>query len=196
MPSESMNLPELKLIEQIMNLNAVHFIEGIYVALTVILMLTIRRLSDNKQIILRLPGTIIHEFLHYITGLFLLAEPVKFSVWPKKGPNGEITLGYVEFRNFTWYNTVIVSLAPLLIIPITIFLIVVNTPYGASVGDLYGTTEFLSLLGITISMSVLSTEALPSTADIAVIFENTGSMIAVSVLAAYYLITTVKPIFF
>jgi len=70
------------------------------------------------KVILLLPGTILHEFLHFIIGLLLNGKPVGFSLIPKKSYSGYI-LGSVSFRNITFYNAVPIALAPLLaIIPV------------------------------------------------------------------------------
>lgn len=70
------------------------------------------------KIILLLPGTILHEFLHFVVGLVLNGKPIGFSLIPKKTSSGYI-LGSVSFRNITFYNAFPISIAPLLsIVPV------------------------------------------------------------------------------
>lgn len=65
------------------------------------------------KIVLLLPGTILHEFLHFIVGLILNGKPVGFSLFPKKTSSGYI-LGSVSFKNITFYNAFPIAIAPVL----------------------------------------------------------------------------------
>ena len=72
--------------------------------------------------VLAWPGTVLHEFAHYITGLVLLAQPSNFSVMPKPpGEDGSQELGSVEFENLGWWNKLPIAVAPLAIFPICLF---------------------------------------------------------------------------
>lgn len=76
------------------------------------------RFYANKSKILTalffLPATFLHELLHFLMGLLLLAKPTSFSLIPKKEENG-YTLGEVRFSNLNFFNTIPVALAPALI---------------------------------------------------------------------------------
>lgn len=61
-----------------------------------------------------LPGTFVHELLHFVVGLVLNARPVSFSVWPRRSGPSTWTMGSVGFANVRWYNGAAVGLAPLL----------------------------------------------------------------------------------
>ena len=65
------------------------------------------------KIILLFPGTLLHEFLHFIVGLLLNAKPIGFSLIPKKH-NKKYVLGSVTFKNITFYNAMPVAIAPFL----------------------------------------------------------------------------------
>lgn len=67
-----------------------------------------------SYILIRLPGTIAHEMLHYAVGLILNARPCRFSILPIKSGENYI-LGSVSFKNITWYNGIFVGMAPLLL---------------------------------------------------------------------------------
>lgn len=70
--------------------------------------------SPPLRAIFVLPGTFIHELLHFTVGLLLNAKPVSFSVWPRRSGPGHWTMGSVAFANVRWYNGAPVGLAPLL----------------------------------------------------------------------------------
>lgn len=70
--------------------------------------------SPPVRAIFVLPGTFIHELLHFMVGLILNARPVSFSVWPRKSGPAAWTMGSVGFTNVRWYNGAAVGLAPLL----------------------------------------------------------------------------------
>lgn len=72
--------------------------------------------------IVALPGTVVHEVLHFVAGLFTFAGPTKIQVTPVRTTNGEQTgvLGYVNFNNVNWFNAIPTALAPVLAIPFVI----------------------------------------------------------------------------
>jgi hypothetical protein len=66
-------------------------------------------------------GTLCHELAHFSVGLLLGAEPVGFSIIPRRaGRTWE--LGSVSFANLRWYNAAPSALAPLLVlfVPVTV----------------------------------------------------------------------------
>lgn len=62
------------------------------------------------------PGTILHEMMHYVVGLFLNARPCNFTIFPKRDVDGNYVMGSVGFRNVTFYNAIPASMAPLLLL--------------------------------------------------------------------------------
>lgn len=84
------------------------------------LLLQAARSSAWRLALLALPGTLAHELAHFVVGLFLLAQPTRFSVWPKRTGN-RLTLGAVTFRNINLLNGMFVALAPLLLLPLAWF---------------------------------------------------------------------------
>jgi hypothetical protein len=60
------------------------------------------------------PGTVLHETCHFVVGLATNGDPTSFDVFPQRSPSG-YTLGSVGFRHITWYNGVLIGMAPLLI---------------------------------------------------------------------------------
>jgi len=60
-------------------------------------------------------GTLCHELAHFSVGLLLGAEPIGFTIVPRrKGRTWE--LGAVTFSNLRWYNAAPAALAPFLVL--------------------------------------------------------------------------------
>ncbi len=72
--------------------------------------------------LVNIPGTLLHEMMHYIVGLVLNARPCNFTIFPRKSPEGYYVMGSVGFRNVTFYNAVPSALAPLLLLVIGFYL--------------------------------------------------------------------------
>jgi hypothetical protein len=67
--------------------------------------------------LLALPGTLCHEACHWLVGRLLNAQPVQFTVLPRREGHGFV-LGAVAFRHLRWYNAFFVGMAPLLLLPL------------------------------------------------------------------------------
>jgi hypothetical protein len=65
--------------------------------------------------LLVLPGTFCHELCHWLVGLLLNGQPVRFTVLPKREGRGFV-LGSVALANLRWYNAFFIGLAPLLLV--------------------------------------------------------------------------------
>lgn len=72
--------------------------------------------------LVNIPGTILHESMHYIVGLILNARPCNFTIFPRRGEDGTYVMGSVGFRNVTFYNAVPSSMAPLMLLPIGFYI--------------------------------------------------------------------------
>ena len=84
--------------------------------LLILLVIVLIRIKYN------IPGTILHEMMHYIVGLVLNARPCNFTIFPRKSPDGYYVMGSVGFRNVTFYNAVPSAMAPLLLLVIGFYL--------------------------------------------------------------------------
>ncbi|MBI3804703.1 MAG: hypothetical protein HY282_13180 [Nitrospirae bacterium] len=93
------------------------FLPGVLLAGFWYLFLHRSRTSMWRIALLALPGTFVHELMHFIFGLFLLAKPAGFSVWPRHSGKGW-TLGSVSFQRIGLLNGAFVALAPLLLFPL------------------------------------------------------------------------------
>lgn len=69
-----------------------------------------------------LVGTLAHELMHWSVGFVLAAQPVFISVMPRQVRKGDWLLGEVRFKRLRWWNTLPVSLAPLALLPISIWI--------------------------------------------------------------------------
>jgi hypothetical protein len=95
--------------------------------LTCIIFAVLIRASQSKDVfwVLAWPGTVLHEVLHYTVGFFLGARPVELSVVPKTAESR--TVGYVNFGNLNWFNSLPTAMAPLLAFPIAWWLSTIVT---------------------------------------------------------------------
>jgi hypothetical protein len=71
--------------------------------------------SISLYALVTLPGTFLHELMHYTMAGLLGGHPGNFSLIPSGN-----TLGSVTFVP-NWYNAASVGLAPLLLAPLTVF---------------------------------------------------------------------------
>jgi hypothetical protein len=81
------------------------------------------RRSPRFFSLVSLPGTLGHESLHWLIGTLALARPMKVSLIPKFHRDGSATLGFVAFSNIRWYNALWVGFAPLLALPVALWLV-------------------------------------------------------------------------
>ncbi len=93
--------------------------------LLVIVLLHLKYKTYNSMwasALVNIPGTLLHEFMHFMVGLVLNAQPSNFSFFPKKSSEGGYVMGSVGFRNVTFYNAIPSALAPLLLLVIGFYL--------------------------------------------------------------------------
>lgn len=96
-----------------------------YLILLVVILLRFKYTTYSSMwlsALVNIPGTILHELMHFIVGLILNAHPCNFTVFPRRGEDGNYVMGSVGFRNITFYNAVPASMAPLLLLPIGFYL--------------------------------------------------------------------------
>lgn len=111
-------------------LNSPVFLRGFfdnrfYLILLVIVLLRIKYTTYRSMwlsAVVNIPGTVLHEFMHFFVGMVLNARPCNFTIFPRRGEDGNYVMGSVGFRNVTFYNAVPASMAPLLLLPIGFYL--------------------------------------------------------------------------
>ncbi|WP_052743291.1 hypothetical protein [Pseudomonas veronii] len=67
--------------------------------------------------ILKFPGVLVHEMLHFTVGFVTMAHPISISSIPRL-VNGRLVRGSVGFVGLNWLNAWLTALAPLLALPI------------------------------------------------------------------------------
>ena len=92
------------------------------VVLGLVLLLYFLRRSIVLFSLAAFPGTLLHELLHLIVGLLLYGRPSGFSVIPRRVTRGYV-LGSVRFANVRWYNGGFIGLAPLMLLPLALWLL-------------------------------------------------------------------------
>ena len=95
-----------------------------YLILLVIILVHLKNATYNSMFLcalINLPGTVLHETMHFIVGLLLNAKPCNFTILPRRGEKGYV-MGSVGFTNITFYNALPSSMAPLMLLPIGFYL--------------------------------------------------------------------------
>lgn len=107
------------------------------------------------------PGTIVHELFHYITALLTMGSPNGFTVIPRTLENGGQVLGSVSCDNLNWFNSLPIGLAPLLGLPLGLWMSTkIHMDWSIS-----------GLFWMWVIASIIS-QSLPSNADFRVAFAN------------------------
>lgn len=133
-----------------------------YTILSVVLLMRMKYATYRSMwlsALVNIPGTILHEMMHFIVGLFLNARPCNFTVFPKKDVfTGDYVMGSVGFRNVTFYNAIPSSLAPLLLLPLSFY---INRYYLPLVPH-----SIIGYVVYVLLQTVIIENAIPSRADI------------------------------
>jgi hypothetical protein len=116
-----------------------------------------------------LPGTVGHEFLHFLVGTLALAKPVKVSLIPKFHRDGSATLGFVRFSNIRWYNALWVGFAPLLALPAATWLVYWRS---TQIPPLHFPELAWSYIAASLTYS-----SLPSKADVEIVLSKPAGLI-------------------
>lgn len=80
--------------------------------------------SVGVYALVTVPGTFMHELMHWVAAAVTQGHPHGFSIIP----SGD-TLGHVLVHP-NWYNAAIIGLAPLLLAPLTLFVMVIAARSG------------------------------------------------------------------
>lgn len=107
-------------------INSPEFLQSVfdnrfYLILLVIILTRFKYATYNSMwmcSLVNVPGTILHETMHFVVGYFLNARPCNFTILPRRSVDGGYVMGAVGFRNITFYNAVPAAMAPLLLLPI------------------------------------------------------------------------------
>jgi hypothetical protein len=130
------------------------------------------RCGSLFQIVIRLPGTLLHEFAHLIVGFITGGRPAGFTIIPRRtigittdGSERRVwVLGSVTITNPSVLSALPTALAPLLLIPVAWFLY--RTWFVWFPSDLPHT------LLMYVAVVVCCGSSLPSSQDVAVAFSR------------------------
>lgn len=112
--------------------------------------------------LINIPGTILHETMHYIIGLALNACPTSYDLFPRRAENGSYIMGSVSFRNIAFYNALPAALAPLLLLPVGFYF---NRWYFQNID-----ITLINYLGYIFLQTIIIENAIPSSTDFKVGF--------------------------
>lgn len=130
-----------------------------YLILLVIILIHLKNATYKSMFLcalINLPGTILHEIMHFFVGLILNARPCNFTILPRKSDKGYV-MGSVGFTNITFYNAIPSSMAPLLLLPIGFYL---NRYFLPNM-----TPTFTNYVLYVLLQTIIIENALPSSAD-------------------------------
>lgn len=144
--------------------NSVGFLQSFfdnrfYLILLVIILVHLKNATYKSMFLcalINMPGTILHETMHFIVGLLLNAKPCNFTLFPRRNENGYV-MGSVGFTNITFYNAIPASMAPLMLLPIGFYL---NRYFLPNM-----TPTFTNYVLYVLLQTIIIENALPSSAD-------------------------------
>jgi len=117
------------------------------------------------------PSTLLHEMSHFLTALITLGKPLRINLIPQRKAGG-FQLGTIVITNFTWFNSGIISLSPLLLIPCALLILQVGVPL---------TTSLLQMVFFAYLLASMIYGCFPSILDWRIAWRHPfGSMIAFS----------------
>lgn len=131
-----------------------------YLILLVIMLMRMKYATYRSMwlsAMVNIPGTMLHEMMHYSVGLFLNASPCNFTVFPRRNEEGDYVMGSVGFRNVTFYNAIPAAMAPLLLLPIGFYINRYALPLIAP--------SFLNYILYVLLQTIIIENAIPSRAD-------------------------------
>lgn len=90
------------------------------IATSVVILFFSQRQSALVMVIAKLPGTMMHELMHFVAAVVTGSNPSSISILPRRNAGGWI-LGSVSFSPGFWTGS-IVAMAPLALLPVTFFI--------------------------------------------------------------------------
>ena len=119
-----------------------------YLILLVIILMRFKYATYSSMwmsALVNIPGTFLHELMHYLVGSLLNARPVDY------------VMGSVGFSNITFYNAVPSAMAPLLLLPIAFYINRYALPLMAP--------TFFNYILYVLLQTIIIENAIPSGAD-------------------------------
>ena len=131
-----------------------------YLILLVIILMRFKYATYSSMwmsALVNIPGTFLHELMHYLVGSLLNARPVNFTIFPQRNLDGDYVMGSVGFSNITFYNAVPSAKAPLLLLPIAFYINRYALPLMAP--------TFFNYILYVLLQTIIIENAIPSGAD-------------------------------
>jgi hypothetical protein len=142
------------------------FVDNRFVLIALVILLMRVKYATYKSMwlsaLINIPGTFLHELVHYLIGSILNAKPSNFTIIPKKGNDGSYVMGSVTFSNLTFYNAIPTALAPLLLLPIGFYL---NRHFLPTM-----TPSFLNYVLYILLQTIIIENSIPSRTDFRIAF--------------------------
>lgn len=154
-------------------------------ALTVAVILALLLLTRRLGVIYfvtTFPVTLAHELMHLLLGFLTHGQPCGFRVWPSRAANGYV-LGSVSCRNVRWYNGLFIGLAPVLLLPCALALLIWRLHAGPEVNATEAVWAY--------AVACLTTASLPSWQDIRVALAS--SWLPLAAIAVTSLLVSGQP---
>ena len=127
-----------------------------YLILLVIILMRFKYATYSSMwmsALVNIPGTFLHELMHYLVGSLLNARPVNFTIFPQRNLDGDYVMGSVGFSNITFYNAVPSAMAP----PIAFYINRYALPLMAP--------TFFNYILYVLLQTIIIENAIPSGAD-------------------------------
>ena len=131
-----------------------------YLILLVIILMRFKYATYSSMwmsALVNIPGTFLHELMHYLVGSLLNARPVNFTIFPQRNLDGDYVMGSVGFSIITFYNAVPSAMAPLLLLPIAFYINRYALPLMAP--------TFFNYILYVLLQTIIIENAIPSGAD-------------------------------
>ena len=132
--------------------------------------------------LINIPGTFLHETMHFLVGALMNAHPTSYDLVPRKDQYGNYVMGSVGFRNVTSYNAIPAALAPLFLLPIGYY---INLWYFENIN-----ITLWNYLAYLLLQTIIIENAVPSSTDFKVAFSYPLGLIIygfVAIAAIIYL---------
>ena len=124
--------------------------------------------------LVNVPGTILHESMHFLVGLVMNAHPCNFTILPRRSMEGGYVMGSVGFRNITFYNAFPAAMAPLLLLPLGYYVNEYLLPLLPA--------TLLNYVLYVLLQTIIIENAVPSSADVRVATSSFAGLLLYAVL--------------
>lgn len=170
-------------------LNSPEFLRGFfdnrfYLILLVVILMRFKYATYTSMwmsALVNIPGTFLHELMHYLVGALFNARPVNFTIFPQRNAAGDYVMGSVGFSNITFYNALPSAMAPLLLLPISFYI----NRYGLPLMQ----PTFVNYILYVLLQTIIIENSIPSQADFDVARKYLSGVLLYTILGIALLLT-------